>query len=82
MFLLQIPSIPIPTADTTKVSSFFEKLSHASNMGVQQFMEQMISGLIHGIIKILIAAIIFWIGRWLIKKIKYIVTNILERRHV
>ena len=82
MFLLQIPSIPIPTTDTTKVSSFFEKLSHASNMSVQQFMEQMISGLIHGIIKILIAAIIFWIGRWLIKKIKYIVTNILDRRHV
>ena len=58
MFLLQIPSIPIPAADTTKVTSFFEKLSHASNMSVQQFMEQMISGLIHAAIKILIAAII------------------------
>ncbi|MCH5328768.1 MAG: mechanosensitive ion channel [Coprobacter sp.] len=79
MPILQIPAV---AADTTQVSSFFEKMSHASDMSLQQFLEQIISSMIHGALKILVAAVVFWIGRWIVRKIKRIVTNVLERRQV
>ena len=74
-------TVPAP-ADTTKVVSFFEKLSSASNMSLQQLFEQMVSGIIHISIKILIALVIFWVGKWLMKKIRNFVSNILIRRNV
>ena len=74
-------TVPAP-ADTTKVVSFFEKLSSASNMSLQQLLEQMVSGIIHISIKILIALVIFWVGKWLMKKIRNFVSNILIRRNV
>ena len=74
-------TVPTP-ADTTKVVSFFEKLSSASNMSLQQLLEQMVSGIIHISIKILIALVIFWVGKWLMKKIRKFVSGILIRRNV
>ena len=69
-------------ADTTKVLSFFEKLSSASDMSLQQLLEQMISGLIHVSIKILIALVIFWAGKWIMKRIQHFVSGVLTKRHV
>ncbi len=69
-------------ADTTKISSFFEKLSSASDMSFHELLGQMISGLMHFTIKILIALAIFWIGKWLMKKIRKFVSGILTRRNV
>ena len=37
-------------------------------MSLQQLLEQMVSGIIHISIKILIALVIFWVGKWLMKK--------------
>lgn len=84
MFTLPISgAIPATApADTTKVASFFEKFSSASDISLQQLLEQMISGLIHVSIKILIALIIFWIGKWLMKRIHHFVSGVLTRRHV
>lgn len=84
MTFLQIPPITLPTvaADTTKTISFFDKLSKASDLSFDKFLEQAISSIIHGCIRIAIAVAVFWLGRIILKKLKKVLLHILEKRHV
>lgn len=81
LFIGEELPITIP-ADTTKVVSLFKKLSNASDVSFQQLLGQITSGLMHFAIKVLIALAIFWIGKWLMKKIRKFVSGILIKRNV
>ncbi len=69
-------------ADTTKTHTFYDMLSSASDMSFQQLLEQSISGLIHLSIKIAIACIIFFVGKWILKKLYNLLYTILLKRNV
>jgi len=51
-------------------------------MSFQQLLEQSISGLIHLSIKIAIACIIFFVGKWILKKLYNLLYTILVKRNV
>lgn len=75
-------SVGTLTADSTKTLTFKERLSDASNMSLQQFLDSFIHGALNVSFRILIAILVFYIGRWLIKRLHNIATSILTRRHV
>lgn len=82
-FLAQLKPDPavIEKADSVK-ASFAEKLATLSHMSGEDLIKTVTSGIVNIALKILIALVIFWIGRWLIRRIRKIVSRIMVRRQV
>ncbi len=59
-----------------------EKLSALSSLSLQEFFGQATNAILHGIVDIAIAAIVFFIGKWIINKLHNFVARAFERRHV
>ena len=64
--LAQTPEVPAPEEIA---QTWQQKLSALSSLSFQQFMEQAISAILHGAVKIAIALAVFFIGKWIINRI-------------
>lgn len=82
-FLTQLKPDPavIEKADSVK-TTFAEKLAVLSHMSGEDLIKTVTSGVVNIALKILIALVIFWIGRWLIRRIRKIVSRIMVKRQV
>lgn len=76
--LSAMPSI----ANDSIASNRKEIISQLSQMSLEQVFEKIISGTIELTIKIAIAFVIFFVGRWLMKRLHKVVLRILEKRNV
>ena len=81
-FAQLIPSTEvIEKADSVK-TTFTQKLAQLSEMSGQDLLKTVASGLVNIVIKIVIALLIFWVGRWLIRRVRKMLDRIMERRKV
>ena len=77
--LAQTPEVPAPEEIA---QTWQQKLSALSSLSFQQFMEQAISAILHGAVKIAIALAVFFIGKWLINRIYHFISKAFIRRNV
>ena len=82
-FLAQLVTDPTvrEKADSLK-TTFSEKLSDLSHMSLEDLIRTVTNGLVSIVMKIFIALVIFWIGRWLIRRIRKMMNRIMVRREV
>lgn len=82
MFLpLQTPAIP-PILDTLDLKGDTEKfIQKVTTTPAEDLLKELLSDMIQFGLKVLAALAIYFIGAWIIKKIKKILANIFERRH-
>lgn len=83
MFIVQLLTDPavVEKADSVK-ATFSEKLANLSSMSVEDLIKTATSGIISIVLKIVIALLIFAIGRWIIKRIRRVMDRIMTRREV
>ena len=77
--LAQTPEVPAPEEIA---QTWQQKLSALSSLSFQQFMEQAISAILHGAVKIAIALAVFFIGKWIINRIYHFISKAFIRRNV
>ena len=77
--LAQTPEVPAPEEIA---QTWQQKLSALSSPSFQQFMEQAISAILHGAVKIAIALAVFFIGKWIINRIYHFISKAFIRRNV
>ena len=77
--LAQTPEVPAPEEIA---QTWQQKLSALSSLSFQQFMEQAISAILHGAVKIAIALAGFFIGEWIINRIYHFISKAFIRRNV
>ena len=77
--LAQTPEVPAPEEIA---QTWQQKLSALSSLSFQQFMEQAISAILHGAVKIAIALSVFFIGKWIINRIYHFISKAFIRRNV
>ncbi|MCC8063061.1 MAG: mechanosensitive ion channel [Rikenellaceae bacterium] len=82
-FLAQLVTDPavVEKADSVK-ATFSEKLANLSHMSAEDLIKTVTSGIVSIALKIFIALIIFWIGRWLIRRVRKLMDRIMTRREV
>lgn len=81
-FFTQLP-IPLPEGvDTTKVETLTQKLDHLSHLSFQDLTQELIKGAVNLGIKIAVALIIFYVGRWLIRRFYNMFNKVLVKRDV
>lgn len=72
----------LPPVDTTKIHTFTERLQEFKGMSFQDIISTVAHDLITVAFKIVLALVIFFVGRWLIRRVRRMVHNIFERRDV
>ena len=77
--LAQTPEVPAPEEIA---QTWQQKLSALSSLSFQQFMEQAISAILHGAVKIAIALAVFFIGKGIINRIYHFISKAFIRRNV
>ncbi len=77
--LTQLPSAPTPEEVSQTLD---EKLAALSSLSFQEFIGQATNAILHGIVNIAIACIVFFIGKWIINRLYNLVSRAFERRHV
>lgn len=82
-FIAQLLTNPaaVEKADSVK-ASFSEKLADLSHMSVEDLIKTATSGIISIALKIVIALLIFAIGRWIIRRIRKVMNRIMTKREV
>lgn len=83
MFIAQLLTDPavVEKADSVK-ATFSEKLANLSNMSVEDLIKTATSGIVSIALKIVIALLIFAIGRWIIRRVRRVMDRIMTKREV
>lgn len=73
--------IVIEKADSVK-STFSQWMENLSSMSAQDLFKTIANGAVSIGLKIVIALVIFWVGRWLIRRVRKMMDRIMTRRNV
>ena len=73
---------PLIVPDSLQKARFEETIEKITNLDLQQVLSSHVSESIWIVLKILIALAIYWVGRWLIRKLIKLLNGIYERRSV
>lgn len=82
MLLLHLLTATVPVADTAKVRSIEQKLESLSQMSAHDLIQYVLKGTIDLGVKILLAIVIFFVGRWIIRSIRKTMHKMMTRREV
>lgn len=82
-FLAQLATNPevVEKADSVK-TTFVQKLETLSQMSGEELVKTVTHSVISVALKILVALLIFWVGRWLIRRARKVMERIMIRRRV
>lgn len=82
-FFTQLITDPvvIEKADNVK-STFAQMMENLSKMSAQDLFKTVANGAVSIALKIVIALVIFWLGRWLIRRVRKMMERIMIRRNV
>ncbi len=73
---------PLIVPDSLQKARFEETIEKITNLDLQQVLSSLVSESIWIVLKILLALAIYWVGRWLIRKLIKLLNGIYERRSV
>ena len=73
---------PLIVPDSLQKARFEETIEKITNLDLQQVLSSLVSESICILLKILLALAIYWVGRWLIRKLIKLLNGIYERRSV
>lgn len=76
-----LPGLTVP-ADTTHVSKAAQDLAELKSLSLNDLLERLANSAVSFMINLAIALIVFYIGRFIIRKIYKVLTAIFSRRHV
>lgn len=82
---LQLPNVDeekIAHADSLTKANVEQKIDSLIHSSPQEIVTTLLHGALNVLIKIVIVIAIWYIGRWLIRKLSKLLNNIFERRHV
>lgn len=82
MFFALLTDLKAVEAVDSAKASFSEKIASLSQMSVEDLLRAATSGIISIALKIVIALVIFAIGRWLIRRVRRVMGRIMEKREV
>lgn len=85
MLFLQVGTVDpekLQDADSTVKAKIEHQIEEFSHMTPEQILESISGWFIEVLLKILLALVIWYIGRWIIKKTKQLLGKVFERRHV
>ncbi len=82
LFLQSIDPEKIAEADSIRKAKLAETITQISQMSPQEILDMVIRYIITISLKILAALVIYFIGRWIIRRIKKVLQRIFERRKV
>ena len=82
LFLQTIDPQKIAAADSVAKAKFAEKITALVQMSPEEILQIAIRGAVEIILKILLALVIYFIGRWIIKHIQHLLTRIFVKRNV
>ncbi len=77
--LAQLPEAPTPEEVSQTLN---QKLAELSSLSFQEFIGQATNAILHGVVDLAIACIVFFIGKWIINRLYNFVSRAFERRHV
>ena len=79
--ILQVSITPADTAVVSKLeTNARETIEHIAKTPLEELLPELINNAIHFGIKVLIALLIYFVGAWIIKKIKGVLHRIFEKR--
>lgn len=85
MFFLQLPGVDvdkIAAADSTAKMKVDQWLHRVMDMTPEEIMSSAITGTLEVIWKIIVALVVYYIGRWIIRRVQRIIGRIFKRRKV
>lgn len=81
-FLTAESPAPLIVPDSIQKANFAQALQKLANLDVKEILQELMGQAIWVIIKILIALIVYYIGRWVLHRIVRLVARAMERRQV
>ena len=82
LFALLAQITPKPEVDSTLRHTIIEKVQSLSQMTGQEIVSMIVKDTVTVVLKLLIALAVFYIGRWLIRRVRKMMVRILEKRKV
>ncbi len=82
LFLTAEDPAPLIVPDSLQKARFEETIDKISNLDLQQVFSSLLSESIWIVLKIILALVIYWAGRWLIRRLIKLLNGIYERRSV
>lgn len=85
MFFLQLPDVDVDKiieADSVAKVNFADKVHHLMDMSPDDIIRAIITWGLELVWKIFVALVIYYAGRWIIRRIKRILTGVFKRRKV
>lgn len=79
---LQIPVMPAAPAVPDSVAAPAKELSNLKNMSLDDLMTRLVNDLVEFAIHLAIAILVFYVGKFIIKKLYHVTASILTRRNV
>lgn len=81
LYFLQVPELPVHL-DSLDIKADTQKLiEHVTTTPAEELLKELLSDIIQFGLKVLAALLIYFVGAWIIKKIKKILSNIFAKRH-
>ncbi len=81
-FLIQDPAAPVMLPDSVQKAKFAETVDKLMHLDVEQVLSNLVSQTMWILVKILIALAIYFIGRWIVRRVVRLLDLALEKRNV
>lgn len=81
-FLATETPAPLLVPDSVQKANFAKAVEKLSNLNFEEFLHNMLGEAIWIVIKLVIALIVYFIGRWVLHRIVRLVSRVMERRQV
>lgn len=75
-------SAPLMVPDSVQKANFAEMVRKLANLDVDQLLQNLLSESVWILIKVLIALAIYFVGRWIVRRIIHLLDAVCERRRV
>ena len=75
-------SAPLMVPDSVQKANFAETVRKLANLDVDQLLQNLLSESVWILIKVLIALAIYFVGRWIVRRIIHLLDAVCERRRV
>ncbi len=81
-FLIQEPAVPVMLPDSVQKAKFAETVDKLMHLDIEQALSNLVSQTMWILVKILVALAIYFIGRWIVRRVVRLLDLALEKRNV
>lgn len=76
------PAAPLLVPDSVQKANFAKAVETLANLDVKEVLRDLLGQAVWVVIKLLIALVIYFIGRWILRRLVRLVSRVMERRQV